>query len=64
MTSNINTIIYLTTKADDISQGKLDEKKKKKTNDEIHHLGEALERLRESVIIALDRLKKRQTTRI
>jgi len=42
----------------------LDEKVQVKTNDEIHHLGEALERLRESVIIALDRLKKRQTTRI
>ena len=60
----ISPIIYLTTKADDISQGKLDEKVEVKTNDEIHHLGEALERLRESVVIALDRLKKRQTTRI
>jgi len=60
----ISPIIYLTKKADDISQGKLDEKVQVKTNDEIHHLGEALERLRESVIIALDRLKKRQTTRI
>jgi HAMP domain-containing protein len=60
----ISPIIYLTKKADDISQGKLDEKVLVKTNDEIHHLGEALERLRESVIIALDRLKKRQTTRI
>ena len=60
----ISPIIYLTKKADDISQGKLDEKIEVKTNDEIHHLGEALERLRESVVIALDRLKKRQTTRI
>ena len=60
----ISPIIYLTSKADDISQGKLDEKVEVKTNDEIHHLGEALERLRESVVIALDRLKKRQTTRI
>jgi len=60
----ISPIIYLTKKADDISQGKLDEKVHVKTNDEIQHLGEALERLRESVIIALDRLKKRQTTRI
>ena len=60
----VSPIIYLTAKANDISQGKLDEKVQVKTNDEIHHLGEALERLRESVIIALDRLKKRQTTRI
>ena len=60
----ISPIIYLTRKADDISQGKLDEKVSIHTNDEIQHLGEALERLRESVRIALDRLKKRQTTRI
>ena len=33
---------------------------KKNTNDEIKHLGQALERLRESVVIALDRLKKRR----
>lgn len=60
----ISPIIYLTQKADDISQGKLDEPVSVRTKDEIQHLGEALERLRESVRIALDRLKKRQTTRI
>lgn len=60
----ISPIIYLTKRADDISKGKLDEKVFVKTNDEIHNLGMALERLRESVIIALDRLKKRQSTRI
>ncbi|MGD9897608.1 MAG: HAMP domain-containing protein [Calditrichaceae bacterium] len=60
----IKPILYLTKKADDISQGNLDEKIFVKTNDEIQSLGEALERLRESVKIALDRLKKRQTLRI
>ena len=60
----ISPIIYLTTRADEISQGKLDERVVVKTNDEIHNLGLALERLRESVVIALDRLKKRQSTRI
>jgi HAMP domain-containing protein len=60
----ISPIIYLTARADDISQGKLDERVVVNTNDEIHNLGLALERLRESVVIALDRLKKRQTTRI
>lgn len=60
----ISPIIYLTQKADDISQGKLDAPVSVNTKDEIQHLGEALERLRESVRIALDRLKKRQTTRI
>lgn len=60
----IKPILYLTRKADDISQGKLDEKVGVNTNDEIQHLGEALERLRESVKIALERLKKHQTLRI
>lgn len=60
----IKPILYLTQKADDISQGKLDEKVGVNTKDEIQNLGEALERLRESVKIALDRLKKHQTLRI
>lgn len=60
----IKPILYLTQKADDLSQGKLDEKVSVHTNDEIQNLGEALERLRESVKIALDRLKKHQTLRI
>ncbi len=60
----IRPILYLTRKANDISQGKLDEKVGVNTNDEIQNLGEALERLRESVKIALERLKKHQTLRI
>jgi nitrogen fixation/metabolism regulation signal transduction histidine kinase len=60
----ISPIIYLTQKADDISRGNLDEKIAVRTKDEIQNLGEALERLRESVKIALERLKKRQATRI
>jgi methyl-accepting chemotaxis protein len=60
----IKPILYLTQKADDISQGHLNEKVGVDTNDEIQNLGEALERLRESVKIALDRLKKHQTLRI
>lgn len=60
----IKPILYLTRRADEISQGKLEEKVIVNTNDEIHSLGQALERLRESVKIALDRLKKHQTLRI
>jgi HAMP domain-containing protein len=60
----IKPILYLTRRADDLSQGKLDEKVGVNTNDEIQNLGEALERLRESVKIALERLKKHQTLRI
>ncbi|KAA3608794.1 MAG: HAMP domain-containing protein [Calditrichaeota bacterium] len=60
----ISPIIYLTAKANEISQGNLGDRIEVKTNDEIKHLGEALERLRESVTIALERLKKRQTTRM
>ena len=56
----ISPIIYLTKRADDISQGKLDERVVVNTKDEIQNLGQALERLRESVVIALDRLKKRR----
>lgn len=60
----IKPILYLTRRADEISQGKLEEKVIVNTNDEIQSLGQALERLRESVKIALDRLKKHQTLRI
>ncbi|MBD3225385.1 MAG: HAMP domain-containing protein [Caldithrix sp.] len=60
----IKPIVYLTSKAGDISQGKLDETINLKTNDEIERLAEALERLRESVKIALDRLKKDQKMRM
>ncbi len=60
----ISPIIYLTVKANEISRGNLGDRIVVKTNDEIQHLGEALERLRESVKIALDRLKRKQTTRM
>ncbi len=60
----IKPILYLTERADKISQGELEEKVKVNTNDEIAQLGDALERLRESVKLALDRLKKHQTLRI
>ncbi len=60
----IKPILYLTERADKISQGELEEKVKVDTNDEIAQLGDALERLRESVKLALDRLKKHQTLRI
>jgi HAMP domain-containing protein len=54
----------LTARADDISKGELEDKVSVGTNDEIESLGQALERLRESVKIALDRLKKQQTLRM
>ncbi len=60
----INPIIYLTKRADEISQGKLEEQVHVQTRDEIELLGKALERLRESVKIALERLKKHQTLRM
>ena len=60
----ISPILYLTRRADEISTGKLEEKVAVKTHDEIELLGKALERLRESVKIALDRLKKHQTLRM
>jgi len=60
----ISPILYLTRRADEISTGKLEEKVEVQTRDEIELLGKALERLRESVKIALDRLKKHQTLRM
>ncbi len=60
----IKPILYLTARADDISKGELEEKVRVNTNDEIESLAQALERLRESVKIALDRLKKQQTLRM
>ncbi len=60
----ISPILYLTRRADEISTGKLEEKVEVHTKDEIELLGKALERLRESVKIALDRLKKHQTLRM
>lgn len=60
----INPIVFLTQRADEISRGELDEKIDLHTNDEIEQLGQALDRLRESVKIALERLKKHQTLRV
>ncbi len=60
----VRSIIYLTRRADEISQGKLDEPVVIKTGDEIEQLAAALERLRESVKIALDRLKRYQSIRM
>ncbi len=57
----IRPIIYLTRRADEISSGKLEQAIEVKTGDEIERLAQALERLRESVKIALDRLKKQQS---
>jgi len=60
----INPIVYLTKRADEISQGKLEERVRVHTGDEIERLGDALERLRESVRIALERLKQHRTLRM
>lgn len=60
----IKPILYLTSRANEISTGKLEEKVKVSTNDEIKDLAEAVERLRESLNMALERLKKHQTMRI
>ena len=60
----IKPIIYLTTRANEISKGNLEEIVAAKTGDEIQYLAESIERLRESLKMALDRLKKHQTLRI
>ncbi|MCK5032218.1 MAG: HAMP domain-containing protein [Calditrichia bacterium] len=60
----LKPILYLTSRANEISTGKLEEQVSVKTNDEIKYLAEAVERLRESLNLALSRLKKHQTQRI
>jgi methyl-accepting chemotaxis protein len=60
----LKPILYLTVRANEISTGKLEEPVSVNTNDEIKHLAEAVERLRESLNLALTRLKKHQTQRI
>ncbi len=57
----VKPIIYLTRRADEISQGKLEQRIELKTHDEIERLAEALERLRESVKIALKRLEQQKS---
>lgn len=60
----IKPIIYLTNRANEISKGNLEEVVTTQTRDEIQNLAESIERLRESLKMALDRLKKHQTLRI
>jgi len=60
----IRPILYLTKRANEISTGKLEEKVSVDTRDEIKDLANAVERLRESLNLALERLKKHQTLRI
>jgi HAMP domain-containing protein len=60
----INPILDLANRANEISTGKLDDKIAIKTNDEINYMAEAVERLRESLNIALARLNKNKTIRI
>jgi len=54
-------ILSLAKRANEISRGDLDEAVKLKTNDEINYMVEAVERLRESLKIALSRLDKTKT---
>lgn len=60
----VRPIIYLTQRADEISQGKLEKRIEIRTHDEIEQLAEALERLRESVNIALKRLEHQQSFKL
>ena len=60
----INPILKLANHANEISTGKLEDKVMIKTNDEINFMAEAVERLRESLNIALARLNKNKTIRI
>ncbi len=60
----INPILNLANRANEISTGKLEDKVTIKTNDEINYMAEAVERLRESLNIALARLNKNKTIRI
>ena len=57
-------IIYLTDLANKISMGEFDTVIKVKSNDEIGDLANSLERMRESLKAAIDRLRKRQKMRV
>lgn len=57
-------IIYLTKAADKISMGDFETAISVNSNDEIGELGYSIERMRESLKAAIDRLRKRQKTRI
>ncbi len=60
----IRPIINLAKQANDISRGDLERTVAIKTNDEINYMAEAVERLRESLNIALARLDKNKKTRL
>jgi len=60
----IKPIISLAKRANEISRGELTAGIAIRTNDEINYMAEAVERLRESLNIALTRLEKNRKTRI
>jgi methyl-accepting chemotaxis protein len=55
-------VLFLTESADKISMGDLDSPVVINSNDEIGELAKAIERMRESLKAAIDRLRKRQQT--
>jgi HAMP domain-containing protein len=57
----VGPILSLAGRANEISRGDLEDPVKIKTNDEINYMAEAVERLRESLKIALSRLDKNKT---
>ena len=57
-------IVFLTDAADKISMGELSSNLDVSRNDEIGDLGHAIERMRESLKAAIERLKKRQSMRV
>jgi HAMP domain-containing protein len=60
----IKPIITLANRATEISRGDLENKITIRTNDEINYMAEAVERLRESLNIALSRLNKNKSISI
>ena len=60
----IKPILSLADRANAISRGDLEGRVEIKTNDEINYMAEAVERLRESLNIALARLDKNKKTRL
>jgi HAMP domain-containing protein len=60
----VDPILNLAQRANEISTGNLEDKITIRTNDEINYMAEAVERLRESLNIALARLNKNKKIRI
>jgi HAMP domain-containing protein len=60
----IQPIILLASRATEISRGNLEDKITIRTNDEINYMADAVERLRESLNIALSRLHKTKSISI